>query len=149
MSNGGGFRPPPKRRGAPSLLRYFRSCAHFWMSAVLLGSAFSMHFEYFWNCAELGDEPPEPPEEPEPPDEPEPPGAAAPPPSPPSAPCSSEIGFGFGGAVTVCGSPTFERSSENVMLPPSAPWNCERWFDGISKSSETFRRRSVSSSLPT
>src|SRR3954452_19263547 len=76
MSNGGGFRPPPKRRGAPSLVRYLRSCAHFWMSAVLLGSAFSMHFEYFWNCAGLGllPEPPEPPEEPGPPGGP---GAAA------------------------------------------------------------------------
>src|SRR3954451_22485771 len=125
------------------------------MSAVLLGFAFSMHFEYFWNCAEEGEEPEPPPPLP---DEPEPPlpGAAEPPelppeppPSPPSAPCSSEIGFGFGGAVTVCGSPTLERSSENVMLPPWAPWNCERWFDGISKSSDTSNLRSVSSSLPT
>src|SRR3954471_11545885 len=148
MSNGVDFAPAA---GATGAIRYLRSCAHFWMSAVLLGSAFSMHFEYFWNCAGLGlePEPPEPPEEPEPPEPPDEPPELEPPPRPPSAPCSSEIGFGFGGAVTVCGSPTLERSSENVMLPPSAPWNCERWLSGIWKSSETFRRRSVSSSLPT
>src|SRR3954449_5201490 len=120
------------------------------MAAVLLGSAFSMHFEYFWNCAALGlllppePEPLEP--DPEPPEPPEPP---APPPSAPSEPWSSEIGFGFGGALIVCCSPTFEKSSENVRLPPDAPLNCDFWLAGIEKSRFTLRRRSVSSSLPT
>src|SRR5690348_16182086 len=119
------------------------------MAAVSLGFAFSMHFEYFWNCAALGllppvpgDVPPDEPDEP-PPDEPEPP---APPPRAPSEPWSSEIGLGLGGAVIVCGSPTFEKSSANVMLPPVAPLNCDFWLSGIEKSRFTLRRRSVSSS---
>src|SRR3954462_10682922 len=116
MSDGVGSRPPPGGR-------YLRSCAHFWMSAVLLGSAFSMHFEYFWKSAALGDEP-EPPDPPEPPDEPDPPllpEDPEPPPSPPSAPCSSEIGFGFGGAVTVCGSPALEEAGgKGKVAPPAA-----------------------------
>src|SRR3954447_118135 len=143
MTNTPGFRP--------GLARYFRSAEHFWMAAVLLGSAFSMHFEYFWNCEALGLLPLEPepldplPDEPEP-EDPLPP---APPPRAPSEPWSCEIGFGFGGAVIVCFSPTFEKSSENVTLPPVAPLNCDFWLSGIEKSTFTLRRRSVSSSLPT
>src|SRR4051812_16092265 len=118
---------PPAPPGASSLAGYFSSCAHFWMAAVSLGFAFSMHFEYFSNCAELGllPVPPEPPLPPEPPEEPEPPDEPLPP-RPPSAPWSSEIGFGFGGGGAVCGAPTFERGGGNGMLSPSAARDCGR-----------------------
>src|SRR3954469_13895340 len=146
------------RRRDDHLVAYFNNCAHFWIAAVLLGSAFWRHFEYFSNWAGDGFEPDEPePEEPEPDDPeppepdapPEPPRPPSPPPRPPSCCWSSEIGFAFAGAVIVFCSPTFAKSIEKVRLPPSAPWNCERADDGISKSTETDRRRIFESSLPT